>query len=72
MSKWLKKPYQRIVSNRLVGYGHRKITVKYRGEQYSAITTSMDITDKYSSEERGWKTAGNQLYYYVLMKNNLI
>jgi hypothetical protein len=40
--------YIRIES---AGYGHKRITVEYRGKQISGITTNMPAVDDYNSEE---------------------
>ena len=64
--------YNKIISAIPAGHGHRLITIQYHSKQYSAVTNNMPLFDKFNSKEYGWKTAGNELYDFVKMKNGLI
>lgn len=65
------KKYEKIKGTRFSGYGHHSIYITFRGKEYSATTDDMPTFDLYKSGERGWKTAGNNLYDMVVRKNNL-
>ena len=53
------------------GHGHYKVTIQHQGKTYHAITCNMPLVDKFQSKQYGWKKAGNDLYDYVKLKNNL-
>jgi hypothetical protein len=64
------KGWQKILSIVLEGYGQKRITVQYYNKEISAHYTEMLPTDLFKSEERGWKTAGNRIYNYVVYHNS--
>lgn len=41
----------RIDARTTTSYGHYKVTIKYRGKQYSCITTNALAYDKYMDED---------------------
>jgi hypothetical protein len=64
-----RKKYKKIYSITPEGYGQKRVTIEYYGKLIHAHWTDMEVTDKFKSDERGWKTAGNRLYDYVVYKN---
>ncbi len=65
------KKYQKIISCKFASSGHYRITILFRNKEYSGITTNMPAIDLYKSNNRGWKSAGNELYNEVIRKNIL-
>ena len=63
--------YKKIAGLIFNSHGHYKITILFRNQMYSAITTDMPNVDLYKSGVRGYKTAGNSLYNEVVRKLNL-
>lgn len=63
--------YNKITKTLPSGHGHWKIFIEFKGEEYFSTTCDMPTLDKYKSDERGWKTAGNKLYSEVVRKNKL-
>ena len=63
--------YEKITKMLPSGYGHWKIWVSYYGKEIYATTTDMPNLDLFRSNERGWKTAGNRLYDFVVYKNKM-
>jgi hypothetical protein len=49
---------QRIVADKTSSYGHYKVTIQYRGKEYTCITTNSEAYDRYNDEER----KGNRYY----------
>lgn len=66
------KKYERIYRVSPSGHGHYNITVEYYGRLITATTSDMPTLDKYKSDERGWKTAGNNLYDFVVRSNVVV
>lgn len=67
-----------IISTLPSGFGHRKITIRYRnGKEYSAVTSNMSIFDEYKSDVftrndiANQKRAEKSLINYVKERNNL-
>lgn len=54
------------------GYGQKTITITYYGKKISAHYTCMPIFDLWHSGERGWKTAGNQMYDFVVSQKKSV
>lgn len=65
------KKYDKIEVVSPSGYGHYDVVVSYYGKSITAPTNNMPLIDKYLSGDRGWKTAGNQLYDFVVYTNKL-
>jgi len=42
---------QRIDASRTTSYGHYKVTIQYRGKQYSCISTDSMAYDRYMDED---------------------
>lgn len=68
----------RIISCLTSGYGHKKITIRYRdGKEYSAITNDMPTFDRYDTEGftkeqiSEQKKAKRTLINFVKSQNNL-
>ena len=57
------------------GYGHYKITINYRGKQYSATTSNMPAIDAYKSDKGDYRQtpiqASVELFNEVKIANNL-
>jgi hypothetical protein len=60
------------------GHGHYRVTIEFRGKQYSAITDNMPLVDAYKNNEgrenQGGYTkiqASNALFNHVKQANNL-
>ena len=65
---------QRIIADRTSSYGHYKITIQYRGKQYSCTTTDSMAYDRYNDEDaqRGVQIdALKSLWNECKRKNNL-
>lgn len=39
------------ITTRFSGYGHYKVTIEYRGKEYSCITTNMSAIDRIGDDE---------------------
>ena len=63
--------YKKITKMHPSGYGHWKVWCTYYGKEICATTTNMPAIDAFRSNERGWKTAGNMLYDFVVYKNKI-
>ena len=63
--------YKKIAGLQFSGYGHYKVTILFRNQMYSAITTDMPSVDLFKSNGHGWKSAGNSLYKQVVRKLDL-
>jgi hypothetical protein len=68
---------QRIIADRTSSYGHYKVTIQYRGKEYSCISTDSMAYDRYNDEDakgRGiytQKDALQSLWSECKRKNNL-
>jgi hypothetical protein len=68
---------QRIIADRTSSYGHYKVTIQYRGKEYSCISTDSMAYDRYNDEYakgRGiytQKDALQSLWSECKRKNNL-
>lgn len=70
-----------IISILPAGYGHNRVTIVFRGKEYSAVTSNTIATDAYKNDNgraphrRGYwltkKHAERQLIDEVKQKNNL-
>lgn len=67
-----------ITSIQFAGYGHKKVTIRYRnGKEYSAVTDCMPTVDDYNREvysrkdEADQKRATKSLIDFVKQSNNL-
>jgi hypothetical protein len=63
------KKYEKILSIMPEGFGQKRIKVLYYGKEINAHYTEMPTIDLFKSEEKGYKTAGNRIYNYVVLKN---
>ena len=63
------KNYNKIESVSPSGHGHYEVVVRRYGKIITAITSNMVLIDKYKSYDHGYKTAGNQLYDFVVYTN---
>jgi hypothetical protein len=67
----------RIYSISPSGYGHKEVTIEYRGKKYKAVTSDMSMYDAYKSEwhtlkqQAAQKRAEKQLIRMVKRANNL-
>lgn len=67
---------QRIEASTTTSYGHYKVTIQYRGKQYSCTSTDSMALDRYNDEDakRGFYTqrdALKALWRECKRKNNL-
>jgi hypothetical protein len=65
---------QRIIASKTHSYGHYKVTIKYRGKQYSCTSTDSMAYDRYNDEDakRGvQKDALKSFWNECKRKNNL-
>lgn len=70
------------VSFMFSGYGHKKVTIKYRNKEYSCTSTNTGATDRINSDIDGFdkntfmfktkKQAYLALYNECKIKNNLV
>lgn len=67
----------RITKTEFAGYGHKKITIEYRGKEYTAVTNDMPTFDEINREvysqkdERIRNRARRALIDFVKMRNGL-
>lgn len=61
-----------LVSNIMVGYGHRKLTILVDGESYSAVTTDMRMCDNLKDDDdEVVEQATKDAIRYVMAENYL-
>ena len=69
---------QRIIADRTSSYGHYKVTIQYRGKEYSCISTDSMAYDRYNDDNakgRGIYTQKDALQSFwseCKRKNNLL
>jgi hypothetical protein len=63
------KNYLKILSIYPSGYGQKTITVLFYGKELRGHYTEMPTYDLFNSREKGWKTAGNRIYKYIVTNN---
>lgn len=65
---------QRIIADRTSSYGHYKVTIQYRGKQYSCISTNSMAYDRYNDDDSQTgvqRDALKSLWNECKRKNNL-
>ena len=74
------KELKRRVSFGFAGYGHKNVTIVYKGKQYTCVSTNVCATDRINSDEpetfrRGFSGTLKQAYLSLWneckAKNNL-
>lgn len=63
------RKYTKILSIAHAGAGHKRVEIEYYGKVLTGTLTVMPLYDAYSSGERGWKKAGNQIYDIIRNQN---